>query len=308
MEELQKRHRQEHRDLQSRITQKKKNATKKTRKSVNDECTELERLLREKQGSEIRALNGVSQAEEGDDIHGEGNATVPPKAIEAVRSPSLSDSMKSMTVSSTTANDGHVKKPNRQKARLARRAAEHVAATEQAEKEAADMPDLRETERERMREAYESKGLVQHEIRTDGHCLYAAVADQLDHSGIGLSPRAPEIKTDALNLTPAAGYKIAREVAATYIEQHDEEFVPFLEEPVEAYVRTIRNTGEWGGHLEILALAKAYEANINVLQGDGRVETISCGIEKDIPTLWLAYYRHSFGLGEHYNSLRKRPT
>ena len=82
-------------------------------------------------------------------------------------------------------------------------------------------------------------------------------------------------------------------------------FVPFLENSLDEYVQTIRNTGEWGGHLELLALARAYERNINVLQGTGKVETIECGSGNDNEPLWLAYYRHSYGLGEHYNSLRQ---
>jgi OTU domain-containing protein 6 len=73
------------------------------------------------------------------------------------------------------------------------------------------------------------------------------------------------------------------------------------------YIYKIKNTGEWGGQLELMALAKKYNVAISVLQGDGRVEEINpdktdADNEKQ---LWLAYYRHGFGLGEHYNSLRK---
>ena len=54
-----------------------------------------------------------------------------------------------------------------------------------------------------------------------------------------------------------------------------------------------------------MALAKTYGIDIHVLQGDGRVEKIEGGKGGDSPVAWLAYYRHGFGLGEHYNSLRK---
>src|SRR4051812_8766055 len=57
-EAMQSRHRKEQKDLQSRVMNKKKNATKKTRKGVNSECEELERQLKEKQGLEVVALNG----------------------------------------------------------------------------------------------------------------------------------------------------------------------------------------------------------------------------------------------------------
>ena len=160
-----------------------------------------------------------------------------------------------------------------------------------------------------MEEAYVSRGLEEQEIRSDGHCLYAAVADQLEHSQVGLKPKIEvEITDGQAQLKPAIHiYKITRQVAAAYISQNPEDFLPFLEEPLDQYVKTIRDTGEWGGHLEILALAKAYGVDINILQGNGKVEKIECGIGNEARKLWLAYYHHSFGLGEHYNSLRKAP-
>ena len=65
--------------------------------------------------------------------------------------------------------------------------------------------------------------------------------------------------------------------------------------------------------MELMALAKAYGVSINVLHGDGRVDKIKPGDEAaeedgdDGKSIWLGYYRHSHGLGEHYNSLRKAP-
>jgi OTU domain-containing protein 6 len=45
---------------------------------------------------------------------------------------------------------------------------------------------------------------------------------------------------------------------------------------------------------------------ICVLHSDGRVDKIEAEdnvTEKE--EIWLGYYKHSHGLGEHYNSLRK---
>lgn len=53
MEELQRRHRLEKQDLDSRILQKKGSATKKSRKGVDNECLALERQLLEKQNLEF---------------------------------------------------------------------------------------------------------------------------------------------------------------------------------------------------------------------------------------------------------------
>ena len=306
MEDLQRKHRQEQKDLLSRITQKKKSATKKTRKGVSDECAELERQLKERHDAEIVALDSHDPPDKGETEPSDGGNKL---SVTLERPTDNGDSMNALSVSPTLATNGHTKKPNRQKARLARRAAEKEAAAEEAEKEAADLPDLREKERRAMQEAYMSRGLKEHEIRSDGHCLYAAVADQLKDSKIGLKPKIQvDITDEEAQLTHAnTGYKVTRQVAAAYISQNAEDFLPFLEEPLDQYVTTIRVTGEWGGHLEILALAKAYQVNINILQGNGKVEKIECGTDNETKTLWLAYYHHSFGLGEHYNSLRKAP-
>ncbi len=303
MDEMQKKHRQEQKDLQSRVMQKKKSATKKTRKGIIDECAELERQLKERQTAEVSSLTEPLVEDEGgndvavDMLEEEDEAKEP--------SNSLTASLKSMSVSSHSGPDGPTKKPKRQKARLARRAAEQQVAAEQAGREAADLPNLREQELKSMREAYTAKGLTEHEIRSDGHCLYAAIADQLEDVQTGLRPKIKITTNDAEPTATKTGYKTTRQVAAAYISENPDDFAPFLEEPLAEYVKTIRETGEWGGHLEILALAKAYEVDINVLRADGRVDKIECGLEDAPQQLWLAYYQHSFGLGEHYNSLRR---
>ena len=298
MEQIQKRHRQELKDLQSRITEKKKAATKKTRKGVNDECAQLEQGVKKRQADELAAISGSGEA---NIIHDNVLMTQEESSRETHENDDSILPMDSIP-SQPPATNGHVKKPNRQTARLARRAAEQEAAADEAQKEAAALPDLRKQEQESMRKAYESHGLSEYEIRSDGHCLYAAVADQLQHLSIDLTrdaePSSKKSKTDP--------YKITRHMAANFISDHPDDFVPFLDQPLGDYVKTIKDTGEWGGHLEILALAKAYGVDVNVLQGTGQIDKIECGVHDEPPEIWLAYYRHSFGLGEHYNSLRKQ--
>lgn len=295
MEALQARHRKELKDLQSRVTQKKKQASKKTRKSVNDECERLEQDLKAKQAQEVAELNGeVTGAEEpsAEDLekltlHVEDE--IPNGVPVAVDTPIAEPQ------EGPTAAGG--KKRNRQKDRLARRAAEQEELARQAAEEAENLPDMKEQERARMLEAMQSHGLHEKEIRADGHCLYSAFADQLEQSDIPLGS-APSDQ-------PTLSYKLVRAKAAEYIEAHQDDFVPFLEEPLADYVHKIRDTAEWGGQLELLALSKTYGININVLQDFGRVEKIEGSPDKDAKTVWLGYYKHGFGLGEHYNSLRK---
>lgn len=302
MDDLLKKHRQEQKDLQSKITQKKKSATKKTRKGVNDECAELERQLRERQQIELTNLIGPSGASEDEQVKQSLDDLTEPQQESAN---DVNDLAKALSNYSGTATPQVAKKPNRQKARLARRAAEQEAIAVQAVKEAKDLPNLRARECESMEKHCTSRGLKEQEIRSDGHCLYAAVADQLLNADVGLQPitSIDGLSSDDLIMKPA--YKATRQVAASYIAANSHDFAPFLEEPLEDYVRTVRETGEWGGHLELMALARAYDLKINVLQANGQVDTIESNSQSDAKCLWLAYYKHSFGLGEHYNSLRQ---
>ncbi|KAI9750787.1 MAG: hypothetical protein M4579_006308 [Chaenotheca gracillima] len=323
MEQLQAQHRKEQRDLQSRITQKKKSASKKTRKGVNAECEQLELDLKQSQEREIAELDGSAQVDQSEQLENDidelnGDAVVSNGDIEQSEGPrKILDSLESLSVS-PSATKGKIqqnqsaiedRKPNRQKARLARRAAEQEALVAEAAQEAANLPDLREQERATITKMLDREGLRERVIRPDGHCLYSAVADQLSRSGKGLKPQiAVNVAKSTGDKDTQEGYRIVRGIAADYISQHPDDFVPFLEEPLDDYTNRIRETAEWGGHLELLALAKAYDVDINVLQGDGRVEKIQSKSEndgRDLKQMWLAYYRHHFGLGEHYNSLYK---
>lgn len=337
-EQMQARHRKEAKDLQGRVTSKKKNATKKTRKGVNDECAEMERLMRERQAAELEGLRGggggheeeVDEEErEGDDLAakmaamgvGELAAKVPqrPETQQQQRQPQEP----SPQPEGEGNGAGPGKKRNRQKERLARRAAEHEAAAEAAEQEAAGMTDHRGREREHMAAEFTRHGLEEHEIRPDGHCLFSAVADQLGAAGVPLSSPSSGAAAgeDEKTTTTASGegeggagepgYRAVRRVAAGYIEAHGDDFAGFLEEDLGSYVRKIRDTAEWGGQLELLALASVYGVEVCVVQ-DGRTEVIrpSGGEEAkegdERKKIWLAYYRHGYGLGEHYNSLRRK--
>ncbi|KAH6899821.1 hypothetical protein B0T10DRAFT_554386 [Thelonectria olida] len=298
LEEVQARHRRELKDLQGRITGKKKNATKKTRKGVNDECAEMERQLRERHADEIAALHGETNGSNEDDDdelettdNKDDSELVKETEKLGVSNPQQAPEPQQQQQSQPS------KKRNRQKERMARRAAEQEAATVRAEEEAANMTDHRAKESEFMKKTFEANGLVEKDIAPDGHCLFSAVADQLNQNSIPLdSDGAKE---------PA--YKTVRRAAAAYMLEHSNDFAPFLEEDLDGYTRKMRDTAEWGGQLELMALARRYNAEIRVVQ-DGRTERI--GEDEGTAlgkTLWLAYYRHGYGLGEHYNSLRKAP-
>ncbi|KAK7427820.1 OTU protein [Neonectria magnoliae] len=290
LDQLQARHRRELKDLQVRITGKKKNATKKTRKGVNGECAEMERSLRDRHAAEVGVLKPETEMD------------APPHTMEpqdelAEATGKLSMAEDAPRPAAQQEQQQPGKKRNRQKDRLARRAAEQEAAAVRAEEEASTMTDHRAKESKFMKETFETHGLVEKDIIPDGHCLFSSIADQLGQNDIPLGGDGDS--------EPA--YKTVRRAAAAYMLEHGDDFSPFLEEDLEVYTGKMRDTAEWGGQLELMALARRYQAEIRVVQ-DGRTERI--GEDEGVKsgkTLWLAYYRHGYGLGEHYNSLRKTP-
>ena len=346
------RHRKELRDLQSRITQKKKSATKRTRRGVNDECERLERDLKERHAQEIAAVKGEPLAEQhqgqeqeetddgNDEQLAEGANGLKLESAQPPNGPEIPITTRTATSPSEVFTP---RKPNRAKARLARRAAEMEAQVAAAALEASLQPDRRAAELAALRERFSALGLTEHEIRPDGHCLYSAFADQLDWLGIPLAAGLVDQDQDqdqdqdkpavVVVATDGAGagtrpYKLARLACAKYLAEHRASFEPFLDcdatatatagEGMDAHIVKVRDTAEWGGQMEVLALAKAYGVVANVVQAEGAVLRMGEDADADAGAgagagagrrgkqhdVWLAYYRHSYGLGEHYNSLR----
>ena len=126
------------------------------------------------------------------------------------------------------------KKPNRQKVRLAKRAAEQEAQVAAAKEEAANLPNLRDQEITAMSKHMKQRDLVETFIQPDGHCLYSACAH-------GLDPQ--EVKKSGPHSPP---YQNVRYAAADFISHHPDDFSAFLEEPLESYVRKIKGDSRVG--------------------------------------------------------------
>lgn len=322
MEELLSRHRKEQKDIQARITQKKKSATKKTRKGINDECERLQNELNDKHQAEVAQLNGEAPVPPVDSLedlslHDTGAAGDKDESQNTNEEPNAAPIAPSEDTSQSQSASRN-KKPNRQKARLARRAAEQAAQTEIAHEEASKQVDHRGNEKDIMDGVFKRYNLREIEINPDGHCLYSAIANQLDESGLGLRPdpsrftlqSTTQSRVETVSAPKHDGYRAIRAVTADYITEHKGDFEAFMEEPLDQYTRKIKLTAEWGGQLELLAIARAYGVDINIIQGDGRLEKIESGDmdsfdeeERAKRIIWLAYYRHTYGLGEHYNAL-----
>ncbi|KAJ6547516.1 hypothetical protein B0H19DRAFT_1166076 [Mycena capillaripes] len=207
---------------------------------------------------------------------------------------------------------------SRFKARQARKAAtlaqnfavDDPAAEARLEKEAKD-------EERDIKRVCDELNLQIHEINPDGHCLFSAVADQLQILSIIPAPQASYVTT--------------RVAASTYIYSHPDDFLPFLPSSAgedgsgaldpglmsprefEQYCASIRDTAIWGGEPEILALSRAFNVPIHVVQAGKPPIVVHNPIGAstddqivDKRVVRISYHRRMYGLGEHYNSLRPK--
>ena len=201
----------------------------------------------------------------------------------------IADGVASLAVGAAA---GGKKKSKAQKKEEAERAREQRI----ADAHAGAGPSERLVEMEKLDAQLKPLGLVIHEIPADGHCLYRSLAHQLQ-------------VRDNLGRIVGDHFSCRREIAA-YIRSHPNDFVPFLAESgatdLAAYCETIESSNEWGGQLEITALAHSRKACITVFSADA--PPLLTGEEYKAlggPCIELAYHRHYYGLGEHYNSVRR---
>lgn len=295
MDELIQRHKKENKDLIATITGLKKQATKKTRKSVLSKCQELEDNLKRKHAEELAALENPDGQNEKEELTPE--QLLAQISIKDTQEPAKEESTKE-ELSETQPGP---KRRNRQKERLAKRNAEIERMKAEAKEEMADSVDYRQIEIKSMEQELLTNNLELHEIKPDGHCLFASIQDQLQ--------QRHDIDKTIQEL---------RDLSAEYMLSHKDDFIPFLIDEqtgeikdIEEYCHELTSTAMWGSDMEILALAKVFQCCIAIHMAGAATlrineETNTTGdAEGNVkPELHLGYYKHSYGLGEHYNSFR----
>ncbi|KAK9358898.1 hypothetical protein V1504DRAFT_477536 [Lipomyces starkeyi] len=303
LDEILARHRKESRDLVATVTSLKKSATKgekRKKKEVHAKCEQMERDLKARHESELAEANNTGSH----DIPNTKDGHVTDEELEDEITPDKLLEQLALDVSTPADPEPAPReqqqpqkkgpKKNRQKDRLARKKAAIDQMTAEAALEAAKIPDLRKIELENIKALTDKLGLFQYDIVPDGHCLFAALSDQLR--------LRHNITTSVTEL---------RRKAAAHIRGDPSTFAPFLFDEatlglrdLNAYCAELENTAIWGGDMEILALSKEYNCPVSVvMSGRARLQMNEAG---NRPELWLAYYKHSYGLGEHYNSLRDK--
>ncbi|EFA04273.1 deubiquitinase OTUD6B [Tribolium castaneum] len=270
-EELLKKHKQERKDLQAKIQSLKKSVTKgdkKKKKEVTEEIARLEQELETKHSSELGSLKPVTEEQIPEDSETADDPEAPNEDNQPVR----------------------VSRAGRRRNKKAQEEREREKRIqEQAEK---NKEGPRMTEMNAIKEVLAKMGLQLFNIPADGNCLYCAVNHQLVSTG-----------------REAYTVPKLRKLTAEFMKENKEEFLPFMynesdetvsEEYFESYCKEVATTKLWGGQLELRALSNVLKCPIKVIQANGP-PTLQ-GENFEGPELILAYHRHLYRLGEHYNS------
>lgn len=278
------RHRREKKELQAKIQQMKKtiNKDKKKKKEVLEEINELEKNLKQRHTQELADLkdsqdkvNGVSDSMATVSLEDEQQEC----QDEDQESPPQQEKVTEKKVSKA--------EKRRQKKAEANREREARIKEEMANNKNC----ARNVEAEKLKQILRERQLKMHEIEPDGNCMYAAIAHQ------------------AGNNTTVPGL---RAQAEQFIRTNYNDFAPFITDPktgemltpeqFSEYCDLIVKTPAWGGQPELRALSQVLQRRIEVLQAEGSPIVFGEDWTQN-KTILLAYYRHYYGLGEHYNSV-----
>lgn len=261
-----KRHRQEEQQLRTEAKAKRNDIPKGDKKARAAAEAELE--------ASLAAMRARHAAELTGDVAG---------ATDALAAVSVSGSAAPAPKPLSKAEKRRQKQQEEERERE-RRIAEHHAGAG---------PSERDVEMGKLDAQLAPLGLGVHEIPADGHCLYRSLAHQLSAHG------------------DATDFEQCRRDAANYIRAHAADFVPYLAADgvgtsaadVAAYCSVVEGSSEWGGQLEITAISHARKRAIQVFSADAPPLLTGEEYADAGPRLELAYHRHYFGLGEHYNAV-----
>eukprot|EP01012_Entosiphon_sulcatum_P021329 TRINITY_DN26131_c0_g1_i1.p1 TRINITY_DN26131_c0_g1~~TRINITY_DN26131_c0_g1_i1.p1 ORF type:complete len:206 (-),score=26.70 TRINITY_DN26131_c0_g1_i1:6-602(-) len=144
----------------------------------------------------------------------------------------------------------------------------------------------------------QEQNLVMTEIPSDGHCMFKAAEHQFKLLG-----------------RPAAGhgYRDLRRATAEFMRKNPQHFLPFVlndegdvasPEEYKKYCDRIEKTSEWGGNVELQALAQATRTCIVVFTADGPEQRFGeqFSAARGGDTMCLTYHQHYRVHGAHYNS------
>lgn len=132
----------------------------------------------------------------------------------------------------------------------------------------------------------QQQGHTINEMIADGNCLFRSLSDQLYN--------------DRGNR-----HDVVRQEVCNYLDENEDEFSVFLifedEEDVQEfdkYVGKMREDGEWGGNVELVAAARLYSRSFTIFSPSGAFSIESGNEEESGDNIMLSYHDNG-----HYNSI-----
>ena len=256
---LEAKHEAEWREFRERAETQRQGASKKKLKQIEFQLQREESDLRYRQHEELDELDGDAETVEEEPVVVEDAAARKREEEERIKAKKLAKAAKKKSKREAKAKDASAK----------------------AQADAIEAEEVRRnSERKKECEAI-SRKLVEvnrriKDVAADGHCLYRAIADQ-----------------------SASTYTEVRKTCAAFMESHESDFAPFIEdEGFGDHCAKVRSSAEWGGQPEVLALARALHRPIVVYSRDSAPLRMGEGSDEIVVT----YHRDYYALGEHYNS------
>ena len=279
---LLKQHKGELKKLKNEIQGMKKSVPKgdkKKKKEVEEKTKSMQIEMEQKHRKELEELDSDQSAT---------------YQCEAQPESTLSEESVSAGLYKLNVNDNgdeQGKKMSRAEKRRLKKEAEAKERREQIRKETEGLVSEREVEIEQLKKQLSPLKLQIKQIKPDGHCLYSALADQLQSE-----------RHDIFTL---------RKITAQHIRNHSSDFIPFLmneqgdmltDSEFVKYCDDVENTNCWGGEVELQAISGELGVKIEVYQAGAKAPHV-IGEDKHKGPLRVSYHRHEYGLGSHYNSV-----
>lgn len=270
-EVLLKRHRKEKKDLQGKVQNLKKTASKgdkKKKKEVTDEIARLEEQLKNRHDQELRELQSNTEVE-----------NVAENLVSAV------------TIGEASGEDEEprrLSKAEKRRQKLEQKDKERDAEIKAAEE--ANRYGPRNLETQSIKEQLKSRQLAIHEVPSNGDCMFAAICHQISKCDVGelRQKTADELRRNKAEYSPFLTNPATGEMLS------DDEFEDYCHQ-----MATCQSA--WGSQVELRAVSQILKLRIEVVQGEGPVVVI--GDDQPAPPIVVVtFHKHYFGLGEHYNS------
>eukprot|EP00536_Pseudo-nitzschia_multiseries_P002264 jgi/Psemu1/294765/fgenesh1_pm.30_\ len=149
----------------------------------------------------------------------------------------------------------------------------------------------------RLRNTLDADGLEIVEMCADGNCLFRSLSDQL-YGDYG--KMHDEVRSAVCGFMEAN--KGDFQVFLVFEDEDDEDQNEEDARDFEDYIENMREQGQWGGNLEVVAAARCFRRNVTVYSETMAAFTIDHGESKSRgPDLLVSYHDN-----DHYNSVRNK--